>query len=85
MSGTPRFVGVPSCWRVVEVTWIQSTPDGDVAIVLLESDDLATSLSGIATSQELFDTWFRAHVQEVHGVDLAHGMELPEQVLDYSA
>ncbi len=68
-----------------EATWIQSTPGGDVAIVLLESDDLAASLFGIATSEEPFDLWFRAHVQEVHGVDLVHGMQLPEQVLDYSA
>src|SRR5262245_36023003 len=56
-----------------EATWIQSTPDGDVAIVLLESDNLAASLGGIATSDEPFDKWFRAHVQQVHGVDLANG------------
>jgi hypothetical protein len=68
-----------------EATWIQSTPAGDVAIVLLESDDLAASLFGVATSTDPFDTWFRAHVQAVHGIDLAAGMNLPEQVLEYSA
>ena len=68
-----------------EATWIQPTPSGDVAIVLLESDDLAASLFGIATSNEPFDAWFRAHVKTVHGVDLAGGMQLPEQILDYSA
>ncbi len=68
-----------------EATWIQSTPIGDVAIVLLESDDLAASLFGVATSDDPFDAWFRTHVQQVHGVDLAGGMNLPEQVLDYSA
>ena len=68
-----------------EATWIQPTPAGDVAIVLLESEDLAASLFGVATSTEPFDTWFRSHVQAVHGIDLTAGMNLPEQVLDYSA
>ncbi|MCB1487391.1 MAG: hypothetical protein KDJ88_08030 [Bauldia sp.] len=68
-----------------EATWIQQTPMGDVAIVLLESDDLAASLSGIAASDEPFDAWFRSHVKTVHGVDLAAGMHLPEQILDYAA
>jgi hypothetical protein len=68
-----------------EATWIQPTPAGDLAIVLIESDDLAASLFGLATSTDPFDTWFREHVQVVHGVDLAAGMTLPEQVLDLSA
>lgn len=68
-----------------EATWIQPTPAGDLAIVLLESDDLAASLHGIATSSDPFDMWFRTHVQRVHGLDLAAGMHLPEQVLDYRA
>ena len=68
-----------------EATWIQTTPAGDVAIVLLEADDLAASLFGIATSSDPFDAWFLAHVQRVHGVDLAAGTHLPEQVLDYRA
>lgn len=68
-----------------EATWIQATPSGDVAIVLLESNDLAASLFGIATSNDPFDAWFRAHVKTVHGIDLAAGMNLPEQILDYAA
>lgn len=68
-----------------EATWIQPTPAGDAAIVLIESDDLAASLFGLATSTDPFDAWFRAHVQRVHGVDLAAGMHLPEQILDYRA
>jgi len=67
-----------------EATWIQSTPAGDVAIVLLEADDLAASLFGVATSDEPFDVWFRDHVRAVHGIDLAAGMHLPEPVLDYA-
>ena len=68
-----------------EATWIQPTPGGDHAIVLLESDDLAASLYGLATSNDPFDVWFRAHVKRVHDLDLGAGMHLPEQVLDYRA
>jgi hypothetical protein len=67
-----------------EATWIQPTPAGDLAIVLLESDDLSAALFGVATSDEPFDVWFRTHVLAVHGVDLTAGMALPEQILDYS-
>ncbi|MFN8623884.1 MAG: hypothetical protein U0869_24345 [Chloroflexota bacterium] len=68
-----------------EATWIQPTPAGDLAIVLLEADDLAASLSGLITSSDPFDAWFRAHVQQVHGIDLAGGMQLPEQIVAYGA
>jgi hypothetical protein len=67
-----------------EAVWIQPTPAGDAAIVLLESDDLAAALFGVASSDEPFDKWFRAHVLAVHGVDLTAGMTFPEQILDYS-
>lgn len=36
-----------------------------------------------ATSAEPFDAWFREHARDVHGVDLAAGIPLPEQVLDF--
>jgi len=68
-----------------EATWIQQAPAGDLAIVLLESDDLSRSLFGVATSEDPFDVWFRSHALAVHGIDLAAGMNLPEQVLDYVA
>ena len=68
-----------------ESVWIQSTPAADVAVVLIESADLAGALLGLATSDEPFDVWFRAHLFAVHGMDLTAGMSLPEQVLDYKA
>lgn len=68
---------------VREGVWIQATPAGDVAVILIESPDLSSALLGLATSQEPFDVWFRGHVLEVHGIDLAGGMSLPEQVLDF--
>ena len=68
-----------------EATWIQATPAGDVAIVLLESDDLAAAFYGIATSADPFDQWFRDHVTAVHGIDLTAGVQLPEPILAYGA
>ena len=38
-----------------------------------------------AASIDAFDVWFRAHAQQMHGIDLAAGMNLPEQVLDHTA
>lgn len=52
--------------------WHQKTPDGTVAIVLLEADDVERALGGAATSQEPFDQQFRQSVKDVHGVDLAN-------------
>ncbi len=66
-----------------ESVWVQATPAGDVAVVLIESTDLPGALLGLATSDESFDVWFRAHLMAVHGMDLAAGMSLPEQVLDF--
>lgn len=66
-----------------ESVWIQSTPENDVAVVLLESPDLAAAILGLATSQAPFDAWFRDHLRAVHGLDLANGMAIPEQVLDF--
>ena len=66
-----------------ESVWIQSTPNGDVAVVLIESTDLPAALLGLAPSQEPFDVWFRDHLLAVHGIDLAGGMAVPEPVLDF--
>jgi hypothetical protein len=68
-----------------EAVWIQRTGDGDVAVVYLEADDLPAMFAGLATSEEPFDRWFRAHVLDVHGVSLEQEFPPPEQVLDYRA
>ena len=65
-----------------ESVWIQSTPDGDVAVVVLESPDIQAAMGALATSDEPFDKWFREHIREVHGIDLAADGS-PEQVLDF--
>ena len=66
-----------------ESVWIQSTAGSDVALVLIESPDVATAMLGLASSQAPFDTWFRDHLRAVHGLDLGDGMAIPEQILDF--
>ena len=66
-----------------EAVWIQPTPGGDVAVVYLEADDLATAFTIVGTSAEPFDRWFRDHVRQVHGIALEERFTAPQLVLDF--
>src|SRR5215475_8808236 len=66
-----------------EAVWIQPGPGGDVAVVYLEADDLATAFTIVGTSAEPFDRWFRSHARQVHGIALGEGFTAPELVLDF--
>ena len=66
-----------------EAVWIQPGPGGDVAVVYLEADDLATAFTLLGTSAEPFDRWFRGHVRQVHGIAWDEGFTAPELVLDF--
>lgn len=68
-----------------ESVWVQPTSEGDVAVVLLEAEDLGTALAGLGSSDLPFDEWFRDHCRLVHGIDLAAGFPPPEQILDFRA
>lgn len=68
-----------------EAIYIQSTPNGDVAIVYWEADDVEAAFEGVATSGYPFDQWFRAHIREVHGLNAEERFPPPEQVLDFRA
>jgi hypothetical protein len=68
-----------------EAVFIQSTPDGDVAVVYWEADDVEAALKGMASSDQPFDRWFRDHVREVHGLVVEDGFPPPEQVMDFRA
>ena len=68
---------------VREAVWIQPAPGGDLAVVYLEADDLATAFRILATSPEPFDRWFRDHVHQVHGIVLGRERPTPELVLDF--
>jgi hypothetical protein len=62
-----------------EAVWHQETPDGTVAVVYIEADDVGAAMQGVATSQEPFDVWFRERLNEIHGFDLAEGGGAPPQ------
>jgi hypothetical protein len=66
-----------------ESVWLQSTPDGDLAVVVIEAPDVQAAMGALATSQEPFDVWFREHIKDTHGMDLAEGFPPPEQMLDF--
>jgi hypothetical protein len=66
-----------------ESVWIQSTPGGDVAVVLIEAADIPAAMGSLATSEDPFDRWFREHIKDTHGMDLAEGFTPPEQVIDF--
>ena len=42
-----------------ETVWHQETPEGTVAVVYLEADDIPASMQGLAASDDPFDEWFR--------------------------
>src|SRR3954451_17240724 len=66
-----------------ESVWIQSTPGGDMAVVVLEGEDMGAAMGALATSEEPFDAWFREVLADVHGIDLAECFPPPDQVMDY--
>jgi hypothetical protein len=66
-----------------ESVWHQSTPLGDVAVIVTEADDLDIAFSTLATSDDPFDKWFRDHVRAVHGFSLEDGFPPPELIFDY--
>jgi hypothetical protein len=65
-----------------EMVWHQQTPDGTVAVVYLEANDIPASMQALATSDDAFDEWFRELVKEVHGIDMTEGGSPPELVLE---
>lgn len=68
-----------------ELSWLQSTPMGDLTIVYIETDDPEATFAGLASSQDPFDVWFRAQTREIHGVDIEDGVPAPELLLDLDA
>ena len=63
--------------------WHQQTPDGTLAIVLLEAEDIEAAMQEMASSDDPFDEWFRQQIKEVHGIDIASDPPpQSEQLLD---
>jgi hypothetical protein len=66
-----------------ERAWLQQTPEGNLAIIYLEVEDPERLFSGLATSSDPYDVWFRQQVLEIHGLDLAQPDDGPMPELAY--
>jgi hypothetical protein len=76
-------------WKQLGVTrhavWHQKNPDGTVAVVYLEADDIPRAMEGVASSDDPFNKWFRERVRDVHGIDLeAEQPPQSQQILDHN-
>jgi hypothetical protein len=68
-----------------ETVFLQRTPHGDMAVVVLESEDPAAFFEGVATSQAPYDVWFRSQLKEIHGIDFDNPAPLNEQKMHWRA
>jgi Family of unknown function (DUF6176) len=70
-----------------EAAYLQQTPQGDMAVVYFEVQDIASVFEGFGRSQEPFDVWFREQVKEIHGLDFSAPLPgpLPEAIVDWRA
>lgn len=68
-----------------ETVLLQRTPHGDMAIVVLESDDPAAFFQGVATADDPYSQWFRAQLSAIHGIDFDEPAPLNEEKLHWRA
>jgi hypothetical protein len=70
-----------------ERIFLQHTPNGALAIVVLEGRDLPSAMHAIGTANDEFSRWLRQQVLETEGLDLAAPPPgpLPELVADSGA
>jgi hypothetical protein len=80
MQDFSRRMGVTA-----ENWYVQSMPQGDVVIVILEADDLATTFGTLAGSREPFDVWFKERAKAVHGIDFNEPPRAPLPMQVYGA
>lgn len=55
---------------IIERSFLQSTPHGDMIIVTLEGENAAEAFTKFGQGSDSFTQWFRQQVKEIHGVDL---------------
>jgi hypothetical protein len=69
---------------VRERSFLQSTPQGDLALVTVEGDDPAAAIAAFGAGQDEFTRWFIQQVKEIHALDLTQPPPgpLPELVID---
>jgi hypothetical protein len=67
-----------------ERVYLQSTPQGDMVIVVLEGDHPMESFHQFANSNDPFAQWFKQNVRDIHGIDLVQitSQPMPQLVID---
>ena len=77
----PRRAEYEAAWRGLGVraerVWHQPTPQGTMAVVYLEADDVGRFFAGLATSDDPFVVWWRGQIQAIHGGDLTQPLPGP--------
>jgi hypothetical protein len=70
-----------------QASYLQHTPQGDMAVVYSEAQDVQRVFEGIGTSQEPFEVWIREQAKEIHGVDFSQPLPGPlaETYVDWRA
>jgi len=70
---------------VTRETWhLQSTPMGDMVIVVMEAEDPAEAFKQWAASNDPFDRWFKQQAGAITGLDFNQPIPaLPEQVYEW--
>jgi hypothetical protein len=71
-----------------ELVWDQTTPMGDLAAVIFDTDDFEGVFRYFATSKAPFDLWFNEKVMKgIHGVDVTAGLPggAPKPILLWEA
>lgn len=70
-----------------EAAFLQQTPQGDMAVLYIEADDIIHALQGLAISQDPFDVLFRQQTLDLFGFDLTQPPPgpPPETVFDWRA
>ena len=85
----PRRAEVNEWGRRVGITkhtvWLQQTPHGDMTIAYFEADDPNRPFKELASSNRLFDRWYREQLKEIHGLDLTQPPPANEAIFEWQA
>jgi hypothetical protein len=67
-----------------ECVWVSQTPQREIAIVSIETEDPEQVISQVATSDLPFDRWFRQQMKELHGLDVTQPKAAPPKELIFT-
>ncbi|HEX2988449.1 MAG TPA: hypothetical protein VHS06_09790 [Chloroflexota bacterium] len=62
---------------VREQAFLQTGPQGDMVVVILEGTDPASAFRQFGAGNDDFTRWFVQQVKEIHGMDLSQPSQLP--------